>query len=76
MAQALSPENSVAALLARNPSVRALEARILRSEMWVADVRRFYPWPALEHSIALDIALMRERLADHHTAPRRKRIRR
>lgn len=49
---------SAAQFLAGAPSAAHTRKWIRRLHDWRADVQRFYPWPALEASIAADIAAL------------------
>jgi hypothetical protein len=44
-----------AQFLEQRPTRRATERWLRRLQDWRGDVRRFYPWPALEASLDADI---------------------
>ena len=55
---------SAARFLAGAPSAAHTRRCLGRLEEWRAEVRRFYPWPALEASIAADIAQLNAHLKE------------
>lgn len=51
-------------LIATRPSAKRVRRWLQHLEHWQGDVRRFYPWPALEASLAADIAVLNDYLKE------------